>query len=82
MAAGLRDMRFLIHEVFDFEGHYQRLNLEQPPGRELLDSILEEASRFTQAELAPLNQTGDVQGCQFDDGVVTTPKGFREAYAR
>lgn len=82
MPAALRDMRFLMHEVFDFTEHYAGLGLEQPLGRDLLDSIVEEASRFTDGELEPLNRTGDQQGCRFEDGAVITPDGFPNAYAR
>jgi len=82
MVAALRDMRFLMHEVFDFAGHYQALGVADAPGRELLDSIIDEASRFTETELAPLNRRGDVEGCRFADGTVTTPKGFKEAYGQ
>jgi alkylation response protein AidB-like acyl-CoA dehydrogenase len=82
MPAALRDMRFLMHEVFDFTGHYAGLGLAQPLGRDLLDSIVDEASRFTEGELEPLNTVGDQQGCRFENGVVITPDGFREAYAR
>ncbi len=80
MSATLRDMRFLMHEVFDYEGHYASLNLKEPLDRAFLDSVLDEASRFTEGELEPLNRIGDEQGCRFDDGVVTTPDGFKAAY--
>lgn len=81
MPAALKDMRFLIHDVFDFEGHYRGLGLSDPPSRELLDAVLDEAGRFSDQELAPLNRPGDEEGCRFSDGAVTTPGGFRAAYA-
>ncbi len=81
MPASLRDMRFLIHEVFDFEAHYGRLGLAEPPTGAFLDAVLEEGARFTEGELAPLNRSGDEEGCTLADGVVSTPRGFREAYA-
>ncbi len=80
MPASLRDMRFLMHEVFDFASHYASLGLDGAPDRALLDSIIDEASRFTEGELEPLNRVGDEEGCRFDDGVVTTPPGFKAAY--
>ncbi|HSG88081.1 MAG TPA: acyl-CoA dehydrogenase C-terminal domain-containing protein [Pseudomonadales bacterium] len=81
----LRDMRFLLHEVWDFPAHYA--SLASPHGdddrvsAELLDGIVDEIARFTEQELQPLNARGDVQGCHYEDGSVTTPDGFREAYA-
>ena len=45
------------------------------------DAILEEAAKLTEEVLAPLNHVGDLEGCtRHDDGSVTTPKGFKEAY--
>ena len=63
MPASLRDMRFLMHDVFDYAGHYQSLGVDDAPDRALLDSILDEAHRFTEGELAPLNRIGDEHGC-------------------
>jgi len=80
MPVSLNDMRFLIHDVLDYEQHYQSLGLNDPPNRELLDAIIDEAVRFTETELAPLNESGDVQGCRIVDGQVITPDGFKEAY--
>ena len=48
---------------------------------ELLDAILDECSKFSENELLPINRSGDEQGCVFADGEVTTPAGYREAYA-
>src|SRR5699024_10274324 len=44
------------------------------------DAILDELIRLCEDEIAPLNQPGDEEGCHFDAGTVTTPKGFKEAY--
>jgi alkylation response protein AidB-like acyl-CoA dehydrogenase len=79
--APLRDIRFVMHELLDIDGHYQKLGLEEING-ELLDAMLEEGAKFCENELAPLNRVGDAEGCHFDNGVVTTPKGFKEAYAK
>ena len=75
-------MRFQIHEVFDYEAHYRAMNLAEPVSADLLDSILDEAARFTTGELAPINLSGDEQGCTLKEGEVTTPDGFKEAYAK
>jgi len=47
---------------------------------ELVNTILEEAARFICARLLPLNASGDAEGCHYENGVVRTPKGFKEAY--
>ena len=78
--APLEDMRFLLHEVFGAEQFLESLNGTEELSGELLDAILEEAAKITEDLLAPINQSGDQQGCRFDDGKVTTPDGFPEAY--
>ena len=77
----LRDMRFLLHEVHDFAAHYASLEGVTEVTRDLLDGIVDEIGRFTEQELQPLNAPGDAEGCHFENGVVRTPAGFREAYA-
>ena len=77
--APLRDMRFVMDEVFDFAAGYETHGLTDA-SPDLVDAILEESAKFAGEVLAPLNRTGDEEGCHFDDGVVTTPKGFKEAY--
>lgn len=77
----LRDMRFLLDEVYDFASHYPRLTGVEVVDRALLDGVLDEMARFTEQELFPLNLSGDREGCRLVNGVVATPRGFREAYA-
>ncbi len=77
--APLRDFRFVLHEVLDSAA------LSQLPGYadfapEVLDSVLEEAAKMAEQVLFPLNQSGDAEGCHYENGVVRTPKGFKEAY--
>jgi len=76
--APLRDMQFVLRELAGVE------QIAQLPGYEdttdVLDAILEEASTFATEVLDPINQSGDKEGCIWSDGVVTTPKGFKEAY--
>ncbi len=43
-------------------------------------SVIEEAGRFATEAIAPLNRVGDLEGAKYENGGVTTPKGFREAY--
>jgi len=78
----LRDMRFVLNEVLDLPGHYQQLPGAEEADPELVSAILEEGARFSENVLAPLNQIGDQQGCQWRDGEVTTPEGFKDAYAQ
>ncbi|HEH8730183.1 TPA: acyl-CoA dehydrogenase C-terminal domain-containing protein [Pseudomonas aeruginosa] len=80
--APLRDMRFLLNDVFDAPALWQRL--PRPAERidaDTADAILEEAAKVTGGLLAPLNRSGDEEGAQWQDGAVRTPAGFREAYA-
>jgi len=72
--APLRDMRFLIDNVFDFHGHYAALGATDA-SPDMVAAILEEGAKFCENVLAPLNRSGDEEGCHFDNGVVTTPKG-------
>jgi len=77
--APLRDMRFVMHELHDSAALTKLPGLEEATP-ELLDTILEEAAKFLGGVLLPLNASGDLEGCHWDDGVVRTPKGFKEAY--
>ncbi|WP_020649471.1 acyl-CoA dehydrogenase C-terminal domain-containing protein [Solimonas variicoloris] len=78
--APLRDMRFLINEVFDYPAHYASLSNGKDADPETVAAILEEGAKFCEEVLAPLNLSGDEEGCRLQDGKVTTPKGFKEAY--
>jgi alkylation response protein AidB-like acyl-CoA dehydrogenase len=79
--APLRDIRFVMFDLLETEALYQRLGYENAQ-RDTLDAVLEEAARFTETVLAPLNQIGDSEGCTHDraTGAVTTPSGFKDAY--
>ena len=77
--APLRDMHFVMDEVFDFAAGYEAFGLDEV-SPDLVGAILEEGAKFAGEVLAPLNRTGDEEGCHIDNGVVTTPKGFKEAY--
>jgi len=82
-SAPLRDIRFALFDVIGVEALYQRLGITHAQ-RDLLDAVLDEAAKFTEGVLAPLNVVGDEHGCEFDKntGAVTTPPGFKEAYAQ
>ena len=80
--APLREMNFLLHEVFEADKLWARLpGLAETADRDTADAILEEMGKLAANTLDPINRSGDEEGCQWDDGVVTTPKGFPEAYA-
>lgn len=79
--APLREMRFILNEVFDAPALWASLpEVAENVDPETADAILEEAGKITSGVLAPLNREGDEQGCKWKDGEVTTPEGFREAY--
>ena len=81
--APLADMRFVLHDVLDADALFARLGFADA-SREIVDAVLEEGARFSETVLAPLNHIGDEVGCSFDPatGDVTTPPGFRQAYAQ
>ena len=76
----LRDVKFSLQEVFNYTQRCADLGSYEEVTDDLLGAILEEASKFVEQELAPINQSGDQEGCQWNDTVVTTPAGFKEAY--
>ena len=78
--APLRDIRFLMNEVFNYPEHYKTLSNAENIDQDTVDMILEGAADYCENVLAPLYQSGDDEGCHFKDGVVTTPKGYKEAY--
>jgi alkylation response protein AidB-like acyl-CoA dehydrogenase len=80
--APLRDMRFQMNEVFDYPAHYATLANGADATPDVVDAILEGAAEFSEAILAPLNLSGDREGCHYEDGAVSTPAGFKEAYAQ
>lgn len=79
--APLRDFQFLQHTWLDLDNHYQTLGLSDYDS-ELAQNILEQGAKFAQDVIAPLNQIGDQQGCRLQNGKVTTPDGFAQAYAQ
>ncbi|MEQ3692245.1 MAG: acyl-CoA dehydrogenase C-terminal domain-containing protein [Alcanivorax sp.] len=82
--APLRDIKFVMDELLDMPGHYASLpayaEIATP---DMVDAIIAEGAKFCEQELSPLNRVGDIEGCtRHDDGSVTTPTGFKEAYAK
>ena len=77
--APLRDMRFVLHELIGTESLVSLPGCEEMT-TDLTDPILEEAAKLAQEVLLPLNVVGDIEGCVYENGVVRTPTGFKEAY--
>lgn len=79
--APLQTVNFLLHDVIGLE-KLQKMPQYADVNRDLTDAILEAAGSFMEEELAPLNMIGDEKGCKWDNGTVTAPPGFKEAYKK
>ena len=78
--APLEDVGFLLNDVFQFD-RYNNLPGFSDASADVRKAILAEAAKLSEEVLQPLNRSGDIEGCiRHDDGRVTTPKGFKEAY--
>lgn len=77
--APLDDIRFILDDVLDF-AQISKLPGYEEATPDLVNAILEEGGKVCEEVFFPLNQSGDEEGCTFKDGVVTTPKGFKQAY--
>ena len=82
--APLREIKFVMDELLDMPGHYASIPAyAEVATPEMIDAIVAEGAKFCEQELAPLQRVGDTEGCtRHDDGSVTTPTGFKEAYAK
>ncbi|WP_423193014.1 acyl-CoA dehydrogenase [Cupriavidus sp. H18C2] len=77
--APLKDMLFVMNELAGLA------QISQLPGYEdatpdTAQAVLEEAAKFNEQVVAPLNRAGDIQPSSWKDGVVTTTPGFRDAF--
>ena len=79
-APPLRDMLFAMKELGGLDAVLAQPGNEEVTG-ELVEAILDEAAKFASNVLAPINAQGDTQGCRWNNGVVTTADGFKQAYA-
>ncbi|MCY0964442.1 acyl-CoA dehydrogenase C-terminal domain-containing protein [Parathalassolituus penaei] len=82
--APLREIRFVMDELLEMPAHYARIPAyAEVATPEMIDAIIAEGARFCEQELAPLNRVGDTEGCvRNEDGSVTTPTGFKQAYQK
>jgi len=78
--APLRDIRFLLNNVFDAEQLFAGMPDTAEVTDDLITAIVEEAGKIAEGLLCPINRSGDTEACHFNNGSVTTPKGFKEAY--
>ena len=77
--APVRDLSFVLHDVLQVE-NYGNLLPDADLSRDLIDQIVEEGGKFADEVIAPINRIGDQEGCAIEGDVVTTPKGWKEAY--
>jgi alkylation response protein AidB-like acyl-CoA dehydrogenase len=80
----LRDMQFLMHEVFKVTETYQQIPKYAEVDADTINAVVEEAGKFAANVAFPLNISGDEEGCTLNKETheVTTPKGFKQAYAQ
>ncbi len=78
-SAPLRDISFVLHELLNI-GQFSHTVPFEATTRPVFDTILTGAAKLCEQVLFPLNRSGDEEGCHFENGVVRTPAGFRDAY--
>ena len=78
--APLRDVSFVMNELLESEKLYQTLPGFEEATQDMLDAIVGEAAKFCEEVIAPLNQSGDEEGCTWSESGVKTPEGFPQAY--
>ncbi|MCP3869036.1 MAG: acyl-CoA dehydrogenase [Gammaproteobacteria bacterium] len=78
--APIRDLQFVFHELLNADDTLGTLPGYEEMSPDLVDAILEEGAKLCETLLQPINQSGDLEGCRFTDGQVSTPQGFKEAY--
>ena len=74
-----RDVEFLLDDVFDVQSAWQQIEAFADLTPDVVKAIVAEGGRVAAKVMAPLNQSGDAEGCQWQDGQVTTPNGFASA---
>ncbi|WGM45283.1 3-methylmercaptopropionyl-CoA dehydrogenase [Brevundimonas sp. NIBR10] len=78
--APVRDLTFILNEVLEIDRYSNQAGFEDISS-DLVQQILEEGAKFAEEVIAPINHSGDKEGCHWaEGGVVTGPKGWKEAY--
>jgi len=78
--APIRDFQFVLNELLEIEKYKNLLEGFADITPDLTDTIMAESAKLCEEVLQPLNQVGDKVGCKFDNGKVTAPPGFKEAF--
>ena len=78
--APLRDMQFVLNEVFEAEKVWSSMPATEGIDLDTVNAILEGGAKIAENELFPINLSGDAEGVKFENGKVTTPTGFKEAW--
>ncbi|VEL95700.1 alkylation response protein AidB-like acyl-CoA dehydrogenase [Alteromonas sp. 76-1] len=73
------DFQFLLKDWLGLDAHYEKLGISDFDS-ELANEIIAQGAKFAIDVVAPLNREGDEEGCKLEDGKITTPKGFADAY--
>ncbi|MEH6698778.1 MAG: acyl-CoA dehydrogenase C-terminal domain-containing protein [Brevundimonas sp.] len=77
--APVRDLTFVLNEVLEIDRYSNQPGFAEVSS-DLVQQILEEGAKFAEEVIAPLNKVGDQEGCKWDNGKVTGPTGWKEAY--
>ncbi len=77
--APVRDLTFVLNEVLEIDRYSNQTGFAEVSS-DLVQQILEEGAKFAEEVIAPLNKVGDQEGCKWDNGKVTGPTGWKEAY--
>ncbi|MCS5567301.1 MAG: acyl-CoA dehydrogenase N-terminal domain-containing protein, partial [Pseudomonadales bacterium] len=75
-----KDIEFVLYDLFDAEAEWAQIPMFDSFDRDVVAAILTECGKLTRDVMAPLSQSSDEEGAHWNDGVVTAPEGFKEAY--
>lgn len=78
--APVEDIKFILHDWLKITELYKKLGLDDAADKDLINAVVDEASKFAEGTLSPINHSGDAIGCILENGQVTVPEGFKEAY--